>query len=539
MESNNHFQHPAPVTGSGQRSEPVSGSWQRQFVEAVGAAHDWSDHAASGQEARGELQPLAAAYERIRTMLDYQEERFIRRLAVRRILNRQILLEQRRSGVGQALMSELLRAQYLKPGSFPSLAAQTIDERLRPYLASLSSVLPKSTPPERIALQRRLLGIAAAEIEDILQAPHIEQVLLERLGAEIRSYDVSIDEVTSAKVALCAYLSADAELVCWRMEGTSETIIWQHFQSHPASTVSELLGLLEATEKLLRTEQFEATVRRFRRLVPPYRLLADLSNESSTYLERLLASPDQLRGSLRELASRRTTRSKARIRRSMLQATFYLFVTKVVVGLALEVPYDQVVAGHVVVLPLVINVLTPPGLMIAASIGIKPPSPANIERLVERTDRLLRDLDVPQLASVISQTAHQRGTQPLFWIFFGALYLVAFGGIVWLLQTLGFNLMSILVFLFFASVVGFFAFRIRANAKELAIERERESLFFLVVDFLSLPFLQVGRRLSLTVRQLNVVLFVMDFLIEAPFKLFLRAVEDWFTFLRQKRDELQ
>lgn len=513
--------------------------FQRQFVSAVKAYHDWSDHAASGQEARGELQPLAAVYERIRTMLDYQEERFIRRLAIRRILNRQILLEQRKSGIGQALISELLRAQYLKSGSFPASAARSIDQRLAPYLVAITAVLPRVTPPERIGSQRKLLGIAAAEIEDVLQSPQVESVLLARLGEEIQTYDDSLTDVMAAQLALRAYINADAELVCWRIEGAGKTAAWEQFQADPSSVVAGLLKALEATEQLLQSEQFEASVRRFRKLVPPYRLLSDLASESSEYIERLLAAQDQLRGSLRELANRRNVRSKARIRRSMFQTTFYLFITKVIIGLGVEVPYDQLVAGHVVALPLIINVLTPPALMIAASIGIKPPSAANIELLIERTELLLRNQTLPELSQVKAPAKRKEsGKQLLFWLFFGALYLVVFGGIIWLLQQLGFNLMSVLVFLFFVSVVGFFAFRIRANAKELAIQREREPLFFLIVDFLSLPFLQVGRRLSLTVRQLNVVLFVMDFIIEAPFKLVLRAIEDWFVFLREKRDQL-
>ncbi len=524
-----------------QRPVPVSGPWQRQFLAAVTADHAWHEQTSSAVEERGELQPLAVVYERIRTLLDYQEERFIRRLAIRRILSRQILLEQKVTDIGQSLLAELLRAQYLKPGTVPDRAASRIDEQLAPYLAAVGHVLPHATPPERIALQRRLLGIAAAEIEDSLQSVQVERLLLGRLAREIRSYDHSINQVDADRLALGAYLSADAELVCWRSHGSNTTEVWERFRSHPVSGVAGLLGALDETEKLLRSEAFEATVRRFRRLVPPYRLLSDLGNESSEYLDRLLSQSDQLRGSLRELATRRTTRSKARIRRSMLQATFYLFVTKVVIGLALEVPYDQVVVGHIATLPLVINVLTPPTLMIVASIGIKPPSGANIELLVQRTALLLGDEPLPELPEVQAKTVARReaGTQLLFWLFFGALYLVVFGGIVWLLRLLDFNVISIGVFLFFASVVGFFAFRIRANAKELAIQRERESLFFLIVDFLSLPFLQVGRRLSLTVRQLNVVLFVMDFIIEAPFKLVLRAIEDWFVFLREKRDELQ
>lgn len=512
-------------------------SFTKDLIAAARKRADLKLGAKRRDEHRGELQPLQAAYEKVRTLLDYQEERFIRRLASRRILNRLILLEARREGIGAELVGELVRASYLDPRIVPEDVIARIDDCLTPYLKAIPSVAGAAVATERIKQQRRLLGIAAAQIEDLMRPPYVEAVLVDGLAADIATYLTNPGERQAQQLALATFLNADAELLVWRLEGASGSELWKHFQADPAEVVGRLLAELDRLEELLRSEHFEAQVRRFRRLVPPYRLLTEITDLNPDVIETLLRNDSALDLTLKDIAQQRMARSKERIRRSMLQATLYLFVTKIIIGLGIEVPYDQFVSGHIVVLPLVINVLTPPALMIIASLGIRPPGTENLALLLERTKYLLRGEALPKLPMVAKQS--RNGSNVLFWLFFAALYLAVFGGLIWLLAGLGFNTVSILVFLFFVSVVGFFAFRIRANAKELAIISERSPFPFAIVDFLALPLLQVGRRLSHTVRQLNVILFVMDFLIEAPFKLFLRVIEDWFAFLREKREELQ
>jgi len=59
-----------------------------------------------------------------------------------------------------------------------------------------------------------------------------------------------------------------------------------------------------------------------------------------------------------------------------------------------------------------------------------------------------------------------------------------------------------------------------------------------LLDFFTLPILRVGQRLSQAVSQLNIFIFLFDFLFEAPFKLFLNVLEDWLGFMREKKEAL-
>ena len=55
---------------------------------------------------------------------------------------------------------------------------------------------------------------------------------------------------------------------------------------------------------------------------------------------------------------------------------------------------------------------------------------------------------------------------------------------------------------------------------------------------LMLPIVTVGSWLSRGVAKLNFLVFVFDFVLEAPFKMILRVMDNWFDFLSRKRDEV-
>jgi hypothetical protein len=52
------------------------------------------------------------------------------------------------------------------------------------------------------------------------------------------------------------------------------------------------------------------------------------------------------------------------------------------------------------------------------------------------------------------------------------------------------------------------------------------------------PILKTGKRFSLELSKINIFNFILDFVIETPFKIILEIVEDWLGFLREKKEEV-
>ena len=125
-----------------------------------------------------------------------------------------------------------------------------------------------------------------------------------------------------------------------------------------------------------------------------------------------------------------------------------------------------------------------------------------------------------------------------FQIVYFITFLITFGLIIWGLQQLQFNVISMLLFLFFLSIVSFVGLRIRIITQELVVVSQRESAFSVLVDFFTLPIVSVGRWISERAPRINLFVFILDFLIEAPFKISIQFIEDWIAFMREKKEEI-
>ena len=55
----------------------------------------------------------------------------------------------------------------------------------------------------------------------------------------------------------------------------------------------------------------------------------------------------------------------------------------------------------------------------------------------------------------------------------------------------------------------------------------------------NVPVIRVGRKFTEGIAQINFILIIVDFIIEAPFKGLVGFFEQWFMFVADKREELE
>ena len=71
------------------------------------------------------------------------------------------------------------------------------------------------------------------------------------------------------------------------------------------------------------------------------------------------------------------------------------------------------------------------------------------------------------------------------------------------------------------------------------VKENKENWTSIAFDFFFMPFIQVGRKLTQAVSQINIILFIFDFIIETPFKGIFAFFEQWLLFLRTQREKLE
>jgi hypothetical protein len=264
-------------------------------------------------------------------------------------------------------------------------------------------------------------------------------------------------------------------------------------------------------------------------------MLRDVINDNEDTLDKIFQDPALLEKTVIEVANTRYRKAAANLRTAAIQSFIYIFLTKMVFAFVIEIPYDLYFLGRIKPLPLIINLIFPPAFMLFTTQTVTVPGFANTQKILRELKNAIYvqpGITIPGVA--IDFLGRVRPFLDLtFTILYVLTFVVVFGGVVFLLSKLEFNLASIAVFFFFVSTVAFFAFRIRRNFGDLTIADEKEGLLGGIFNFVTYPFIRLGYFFSRALSQFNIFVFILDLLIEAPIKMLLELVEEWFAFIRR------
>jgi hypothetical protein len=496
------------------------------------------------------LGAAAFLYEKIRNAIDYKDEHLVRRGAIERILRRRLgKAGSSHRGTGEALVRELIWARYLKNDSVPKSRVERIDRVIEKYLFLRRKVFAGGAKNAAFVREWNdwLFSIVSCEVDREFVLFDDVEALVRLMYKWMRQNFAWTDQATSQEekdiqlyIAIHrALVKSDKAILRYHLFNLYYPH-WREAEEGEWRQVAENLFLLrEKIEGHLSFAQGVQLYRYVSRHTAPFLVLKDLVSEDPGQAREKLANPERLEQSVREICARRYAEISQKLRRGVVRSIIYIFVTKMFLALLLELPFDLYIAREVRVGPLVANVIFPPFLMFLVGMTIRAPGDDNTEKLFRRIssvvygDRLQRSVQFS-----LRPVRQNRTLSVIFASLYIFFFLASFGVIITLLHRLGFNLASGALFIFFLSVVTFFGFRIRRTARELSVGAEREGLISHLMNVLSLPFLNAGAWLSTGLSRVNVFTYVMDFLIEAPFKSIIEVVEQWTSFMRQKREEI-
>ncbi len=493
----------------------------------------------------------AFVYEKIRNIIDYKDEYLLRKNAIRRFLKRSLLLPklaQSPEAAVRALVRELVLSRYLKNDSVPETVVATLGPILGKYYELFSELgrLGCDAPRWREQVQ----GIAAVECDSHLVSPAERNAYVSyayQLLQPVLQLPDALESDDAKKVQLVLTLErvlerADRDIINYYL---LRHYFPDWFTLSPETAARWLAPQVGACLKTFAELQDYRLGRRLlppvKRLLVPLITLRDLFHTGQGSRRDLLSKPQKLESLIRETYQSYWRATRKRIRRKGFHAMAYIFLTKMLLALLLEIPYERIVLQqeHLTYLPLAINLLFPPLLMLVITLLIKSPEAHNEARVVTGVQEMVYGGEADFFKPYRLKTA-----PPKFWrrFFYSLLYLITFGAtfglLVWLLSSLGFNLLSGALFIFFISLVSFFGISLRQQARQLKVVAGKETFSAFVVDFFTLPVVAFGKWLSTTFDKVNIFVFFLDFLFEMPFKSLLKIIEDWFAFLKEKKDEM-
>lgn len=485
---------------------------------------------------------FAVLYEKIRNAVDYKDDHLLRKAAILRILKRQFALEDDPSVIALQLIRELIAARYLPNATLPESLVEQGATVIGKYQV-LKRANVGSTKHEQW-----LLGIVAAELEELLSANARDKALVnflfEQLGDRITVRDSAMDPtVRRLQVYIACFRSlnkADDEMLSYKLVRA-----FQPNWLHPEEWIPaphDMAVEMVTVEARVRAQLKHGLAQKFLQAVKPWAIslgmLRDALLEDPDKAPALLSNPDELRAVVVRIAERRFKESRGKLRRGTSRAIIYLFITKMLLALAIEVPFEKLLYNDVSYVSLGINVIFPPVLMFLVGSLIRLPGKDNIAKIQSGVEDLLT-VDGPKGREIRLPKTRGGFGHFLFSLVYALMFLVSFSLVFTLLNLLHFTWVSSAIFLFFLCIVSFFAFRLRLAAREYVAVERTDRFTTVVMDFFSLPILRAGQWLSSSISRINVFVFIFDFIIETPYKIALNVLEEWFAYMKEKKEELQ
>ncbi|MDP2860464.1 MAG: hypothetical protein Q8N98_02000, partial [bacterium] len=488
---------------------------------------------------------LAVVYEKIRNSLSIADDRLLRRGAIERILNRRLTLGNgKKEEMAADVIRELIWARYLKNNA----VSQTLISEVQTIINRYFGLFEKIRHDAGVNLKKSrnnvdfFLAIASAEIDKKIVPARKDDAwvgLMYQLMRQFCPLTFSSHEECDVQVYLAcqkALFSADAATLCHLLM----KLYYPGFFEKPSPDPYVLANYQKIKKELtsiLHHSRSEKVFLFVKRKLAPFILLRQTLEANWEKRSEFLSDPEKLKILVRQKTEENYQKQGERLSRIVNRSIVYLLLTKMVFLLILEAPLDKALTGRVNTIPLLINLLFPPTLLLTFGKNVRLPDRANTDKIVAMAYAIVYE-DSPAIFVSPEPPKATKIMKLVFRIIYLATFAVSFGGVLWVLKRLSFSLASGGIFFFFVSVVAFFAYLIRGKTKDLVVTTQHEGAADLLIDFFSLPFLKVGQILSSSIAQVNFIVFLFDFILEAPLKILLEILEQWIKFVREKKEEI-
>lgn len=481
-------------------------------------------------------------YEKLRYSVDYREEHTIRRSAIERILNRNLLFN-KEGRIARLLLEELIRAGYIENHKIPEREVAEVQKIVDRFL--LLEQLLVARGESNAHVRKRLLSFAATEIElfffDNTADTLVLKAFTDTVALHVRLPKTSLskeDEDTEV------YLACRRSLLKSDPDSLSYALWLRHYPEwenlNDPAIIRKIADSFINVEMTIRRDLEEKLgwylVSKFKNYGIYFSVIKEIVERYGVQSERIFGDPKLFDEEITSILQNRYRRENVKTRKSSVRAIIYIFLTKMILGLALELPYEFFFLVNVQWFAITTNILFHPILLFAITAMITPLGERNTALAISGIHAIVFDENVK--TAYIKMGASRGVVQGVFILMYGVIFLISFSIIFFILRRLQFNIVSIALFMFFLTLVSYFGIRIRYNAKRWQVVSGEEGTLAFMWNLFALPIVEVGRWLSTKFQAINIFVFIMDFIIENPFKLILKISDAFVSFVKEKREQI-
>ena len=488
---------------------------------------------------------LATFYERVRALIDYQEEHLLRKSLIGRVLKRRVLLRDVSQNIAEGVIKDIIRAGHLLNDAVPEEKIVEVGSILTTFL-SLSDTQKKLGFGNGV-LGEWLLNMTANAVEEALFPPTKDTaianfmftVLRQKLaikGADLPNDEINLQLFIAIQKAL---LRVDRDLLSYRLLKFVYPN-WNAFTSDEVDRVArELPAIKENIEKSMTHPKAPHFFKLINRYNTVFYLLGDaLDTASSTDdLKKTFGDSVTLATAVEAAYQKRYTREKNLLGPLAFFSVISFLLSKIAVAFAVEIPIDAYFGNFFSLPHVVVNIAFAPLLMLIIVMAIHLPSSKNFALVWKEIEAIVYGSPDKRYTVVVPER-RSLGVELIVQFFYLIVFLGVFYIVVDVLLSYGFTVASTVIFVFFTSLVAATGVKIHNRAKEMSFEERKPTVFSFILDVVSMPFVSVGQVGIAGLAKFNVLVMLVNFIIELPFQIFVEFIENFRSFLKSKKETI-
>jgi len=515
---------------------PIGNQLSKQLTAAVKSDRSSAN---SGQyiNVAGVGRDVSFAYEQLRNAAEYTQEHLLAQKAIRRFFVRNLSFlhnSVKSRNVAEELVIELIQSGYLENNSQPVEVIDKLSSLIQAHYDNfwrLKHIGIRTSQAEKWTLD--LVSVASEKtIDDNLVEQAFIQFAYQHYYYVIQKESFIESKTDEANYEASLYIAIYKSL--FKFDISSVRYDMQRLYKVPDVNIHDYANFHKNIDEIFSSDLTEKLAHYINKYGAPLRVLKNMV-QTNDGLGELMAHRGKFNAAYSVQIEKEYIDAKTKLNSGLIKSIVFLFITKTLIGVAIEVPYDIMIAGDILYLPLIVNLLAPVTYMALLRLGLKLPGDANTRAMQQYMDNVLYgDGKQTSLLPVSKRTSYPIG----FRIAYFLMFLLVFGLVTNVLVNLQFNIVQGAIFFIFFATANFLGFRLSRIVRELELVTTRAGFLATVRDFIYMPFILLGQWVSDKYQKINIVALVLDTIIELPLKTVLRLLRQWTEFINDKKDSI-
>ena len=211
---------------------------------------------------------------------------------------------------------------------------------------------PKEKADELYVGYWHLTNDSRIAIDEILNFNPINQIIINFVSTSIQSI-IEFEELGTEEKNIQIYIATE------RSFAKNREILIKHKLLKVLlpnwNDPSKMISTLVQIDNYLNHKYKDLIRRKVAQMVPPFNLIRDLVLENSKDLEKIIEDKEQLKIEINKILNTKYSETKEKVIRATKRSIIYIFLTKMVLAILIEVPLD-ILFGSINYLVLSINI---------------------------------------------------------------------------------------------------------------------------------------------------------------------------------------